>query len=160
MDNQPDLGSGGGSVLTSVPAIIAAVATLVTAIGGLFAYLGGDPETPKDTTNQKTVNFTIRDPLGPDQISEEVNVKIDGKNAGTLTVDQNNRSDQINASVDEGEGKYDYSLASVSVYRDQSGRPVELSGSGQGSINVKDGKTYELYGHPVGSGVELSLAEP
>ncbi len=76
------------------------------------------------------MNFTIRDPLGPDQISEEVNVKIDGKNAGTLTVDQNNRSDQINASVDEGEGKYDYSLASVSVFRDQSGRPVELSGSG------------------------------
>ncbi len=39
MDNQPDLGSGGGSFLTSIPAIIAAVATLITALQQLAVTL-------------------------------------------------------------------------------------------------------------------------
>lgn len=154
---------GGGGFFTTLPGLITAAATLLTVIGGIFGLTSGSGGSSGgssgESTNNKSVTFTIRDTLGPDQLDESVDVKIEGRSVGELVVDSNNRTDQLNPSVDEGEGKYEYSLASASLLRDPSGRPVEVRGSGQGTINVKQGKTFEVCGNITGNTMQVSLAE-
>ena len=152
-------GSEGGGFFSTLPRLIAAVATLLGVIGGFFGITAwGGPQTPTDTES-KPVTFVIKDPLGQGQLGEVVDVKIDGKSVGQLEVDANNRTEQLSPSMDEGEGKYEYSLSSVSLVQGPSGRPVEIRGSGQGTINVKQGKTFVVCGDVIGTTMKLTLVQ-
>ncbi len=102
-----------------------------------------------------SVDFTIRDNLGSDQVAEEVTVLIDGRNVGTLRVDQNNRTAELPVSVSSGPGRYSYTAASDTILRN--GR--RLSGTGQGTIDVRDGKVFELQASFSGNTWQISVVE-
>lgn len=104
-----------------------------------------------------SVDFTIRDNLAPEQAAEEVIILIDGKNVGTLTVDQNNRTDELDVSVD-GPGRYSYTASANAIFQDQAGQ-FEASGTGQGTIEIRDGKVFEVQGSVSGNTWQITLVE-
>lgn len=132
--------------ISAVAALIVAVLVIVAVVVVIWlASSGGSTE------------FVIRDELAPEQVGEEVTVLIDGRNVGTLSVDQNNRTDEIDVSVD-APGRYSYTASADAVFQDQAGQ-FELSGTGQGTIEVSDGKVFVLGGTFSGSTWQISLVE-
>jgi hypothetical protein len=89
------------------------------------------------------VTVTIRDSLGSNQISEQVRVLIDGDEAGTLTVNEHYPQSTLTVTVPK-EGQYSYILEARAVFVDDDGGMRELVGAGQGAINIRAGKIFEL----------------
>ncbi|HKD80888.1 MAG TPA: hypothetical protein VKH81_14420 [Candidatus Angelobacter sp.] len=88
------------------------------------------------------VEFTVYDHLDGNQVTEQVTVLIDGKVKGQLTVDQHNQESMIAITV-PSRGRYSYTVQSKTVVS-QAGGLYEYEGTGQGMINVEDGKRFNL----------------
>jgi hypothetical protein len=135
------------------------IARLVSGITGVIFLLVGigattladprpaeaTPTTSVESTGQTTstpIDFTVRDELGPDQITEQITVHIDGRMVGTLTVDAVHPDATVTVTVPKP-GQYDYSLDSRSTFDLDSG-PTEISGHGAGTINVREGASLSV----------------
>jgi hypothetical protein len=86
--------------------------------------------------------ITIRDRLGENQISEQVRILIDGRDVGTIAVNEHYPVAMITASV-PSEGKHSYILEARAVF-DFNGHLREIAGVGHGMISISSGKEFEL----------------
>jgi hypothetical protein len=146
------------------------IALVTTVVGGLIvAYLvfvlgwgsGPSPGTspPASDPDSDPVTFYVSGRRSQQQISGQATVTIDGEHAGVLRVDQSNPTDEISHTV-PGSGTYSYTVEAVSVEQDAYGMVYELYGSGQGSIDVEQGSTFEIHGGAVsGNTYQVSLVE-
>lgn len=111
---------------------------------------GHDYLPPSATPFETPVTVTIRDELGDDQISEQVRVLVNGDEAGTLTVNEHYPSSTLTVTVPK-EGQYSYTLEARAVFIDDDRNGMrEIFGAGQGAINIRPGKTFELSGTRTG----------
>ena len=81
------------------------------------------------------ITFNIDDQLGTGQLSEQVEVVVDGKNVGNLTVNKDYPSSTISPTV-QSAGSHSYTVQSTAWFLDDQGGQVEWSGVGQGNINL------------------------
>jgi hypothetical protein len=121
---------------------------LLSSAAGLGFLLWGtgmaSSTEPSVTTGLRSpVTVTIRDSLGSNQISEQVRVLIDGDEAGTLTVNEHYPQSTLTVTVPT-EGQYSYILEARAVFVEEDGGMREMVGAGQGAINIRAGKTFEL----------------
>ena len=141
---------------------------IATVVGGLilayaldvFDFDGASPEPgPPAPDGPEPATVYISGRLGPQQVSVQGTVVIDGEHAGVLTVNQANPNDEISHTV-AGPGIYSYSVEVVSVAQDAYGATHEAYGDGQGTIEVEDGATFEVRGGPIsGNAFDVSLVE-
>lgn len=87
-------------------------------------------------------SITIRDRLGENQISEQVRILIDGRDVGTISVNEHYPVAMITAIV-PSDGKHSYFLEARAVF-DFNGHLREIVGVGHGMISVSSGKEFEL----------------
>ena len=143
------LGGGFEVKEIKIPRIGPGSRVLAAAAGTVFLWWGagmadsGHPSTLPGAGAPVTV--TLRDSLGDGQISEQVRVFVNGDEIGTLTVNDHYPSATLAVTVPK-EGQYSYVLQARAVFADDENGMRELPGGGQGVINIKAGKTYELCG--------------
>jgi len=139
--------------LKGIAAILGAIATLVAALGGP-KLLGekADRESPK----KPPVEFTLYDRLNSNEVSKYLSISIDGKPAGSLTLDKAHPSAALKLSVPKA-GAHSYSLEGILTVRRFLGRAEQLKGSGQAAIDVTHGKTFEPRVTVQGKMAHLSL---
>ncbi|TCC51507.1 hypothetical protein E0H73_41050 [Kribbella pittospori] len=89
-----------------------------------------------------SIDFTIQDVLGEDQITEQVKVQVDDRVVGTLTVDVAHPTATLTVTVLKP-GTHTYILSSLSTF-DYEGEMVEVPGSGDGQLDVSAGKLFKL----------------
>jgi len=106
-----------------------------------------EPATP--------IDFTIRDELGDDQVSEQVTVVIDGRVVGTLTINQHYRNSMVSVTVPRP-GQYSYTVEATAVFAGEDGE-FQYTGAGQGMIDVTSGRSFRLAGSFSGSTWLISL---
>lgn len=114
---------------------------------------------PKEESRSAPTRFVIRDQLGPNQIAEEVDIIIDGEHVGTLAVDQNNTTDELNVSVPGGPGRYSYTASARAIFQDQQRRRMPASGTGQGMIEIQGNEVFELVGSFSGDTWQVTMLE-
>lgn len=133
---------------------------LSTVIGGLLvAWLTQtsgsgaiDTTYPSQAAHNRpetSIDFTITDQLGEDQITEQVSVVIDGRSVGTLTVDVVHPTASLTVTVPTA-GLYQYKLDSTTIYETDDGGGVKYTGTGNGQIQVSAGRSFALVGELVG----------
>jgi hypothetical protein len=113
---------------------------------------GGSAPAPKPVTSQ-TVPFEIHDQLGDQQVEEQVTVLVDGKNVGTLSVSPDFQDQVLKLSASEG--SHSYMVSARARFIDGH----VYTGVGQGTIDVRSGKTYEVAGEVSGSTWLVTLME-
>jgi hypothetical protein len=141
------------------------VGIITTVVGGLFlAYLtgvfglGGGSGSPGNL-DSPPVTIYITGRLVSPSISSQAKVVIDGKEAGVLSADQSNTTDQISHTVPQP-GTYSYTIEGVTVSPDAYGTPQQTYGSGQGNIDIEQGSTFEVRGSVAsGNTYQMSLVE-
>jgi len=116
------------------------------------------PNGPSETAPTGPVEFTIHDRLGEGQVSERVELTIDGRQMGTINVDAYTKDAFMRVSVPEG-GPHPYSVQAKAIFKGQDGKPVEVLGSGEGTLNVEPGKEYELAGEMKGNTWQIVIQE-
>lgn len=90
--------------------------------------------------------FRIFDELGPNQLSEQVTILLDGKRIGNLTVSSEFPYSEITATVPEA-GRYSYSIEATAYFFDAATEDIFLyTGVGQGMIQVDDKSSFTLVG--------------
>jgi hypothetical protein len=89
------------------------------------------------------VRFVIRDDLGENQISEQVTVVLDGRRVGSLTVNADYPTSDLEVSVDDA-GRHDYTLAVSSLEVAEDGSYVERDAGGQGTITAETGTSFSV----------------
>jgi hypothetical protein len=104
------------------------------------------------------VTFDITTQLSPGQVNGQARVVIDGEQAGVLTIDQANPSDEISHTVPDT-GTYSYTIEATGVLQDAYGSVYQLNGHGQGDIEVEPGSDYALSGNISGNTWQVSLVE-
>jgi hypothetical protein len=140
---------GGGFEVKEIKIPRIGIGSRVLAAAAGMAFLGwgtgmASSNRPVTTARFDTpVTVTIRDALGDDQVSEQVRVLVNGEEAGTLTVNEHYPLSTLTVTVPT-EGQYSYTLEARAVFVDEDGEMREIVGGGQGAINVRAGKTYEL----------------
>ena len=70
-------------------------------------------------------------------------VTINGEPVGKLSVDANNPDSFLEVTVPQA-GQHSYSVSTVSVFEQASGRQRELYGAGQGFIQISGKETFSL----------------
>jgi hypothetical protein len=136
--------------IARIASAVAGVFFLAIGLPGTSGQLGttlepvkaDEPVEEVTTTAPTSVDFTVSDYLGELQITEQLVVHIDGRMVGTLTVDTVHQESSVTVTVPEP-GQYDYSLDSQATF-DLDGEPIELSGHGEGQINVEEGSSFKM----------------
>jgi hypothetical protein len=128
------------------------VARVVATLCGLLFIVGAIEGRPPQSD---PVTFTVQDRLGESQISEQVEVLIDGQSKGTLTVNQDYPKASLTVTVQHS-GRYGYELRAVAYFE---GDESEWVGVGQGTIQVEPGKTFELEATMSGSTWLVSMID-
>jgi hypothetical protein len=108
--------------------------------------------TAKPATAQ-AVPFQTHDQLGNQQVEEQVTVLVDGKNVGTLSVSPDFQDQVLKLSATEG--SHSYMVSAKARFIDGH----VYTGVGQGTIDVRSGKTYEVAGEVSGSTWLVTLLE-
>jgi hypothetical protein len=122
--------------------VLAAVAGIVFMSWGVGLANSAHPSAL--TGSETPVTVTIRDELGDGQVSEQVRVLVNGDEAGTLTVNEHYPLSTLTVTVPR-EGQYSYILEARAVFANEDGSDMrEIVGAGQGAINIRAGKTFEL----------------
>jgi len=123
----------------------------------MLLAIGLTPALEPDGSNDGPVDFTIYNSLGEGQISEQVTVVIDGKDVGTLTINEHYPNSRLKVTVPKP-GQISYSLASAAVLN-INGELFEYNGVGQGIINVEQGKDFSLHGSVSGNTWLITMIE-
>ncbi|HXH71541.1 MAG TPA: hypothetical protein VNI58_01835 [Mariprofundaceae bacterium] len=120
------------------------IGTILIVLGiGMSTSSTNNNTNPAPPSVQGSSTFWLSDNLGQGQVSEQVRVLIDGKEVGTLTVNEQYPNSKIRITV-PNIGRHNYDLEARAVFRDENGQLQEIFGVGQGSIIVSDGKKFEL----------------
>jgi hypothetical protein len=101
------------------------------------------PSQPIETPVPRTVDFTIQDELGDNQITEQIKVHVDGRLVGTLTVDVAHPRASLTVTV-TSPGRHSYTLSSLTVFEFDDGTVEEISGYGHGHVDVSEGKVFAV----------------
>lgn len=141
------LGGGFEVKEIKIPRIGIGSRVLAAAAGIVFLTWGAGMASSPHSANlgpETPVTVTIRDALGDGQVSEQVRVLVNGDEAGTLTVNEHYPLSTLTVTVPK-EGHYSYILEARAVFVDEDGGGMrEIVGAGQGAINIRAGKTFEL----------------
>jgi hypothetical protein len=138
------LGGGFEVKEIKIPRIGTGSRLLSAAAGILFLLWGAGMHPPTPPASEAPVTVTIRDALGDDQVSEQVRVLVNGNEMGMLTVNEHYPLSTLTVTVPK-EGQYSYMLEARAVFVDEDGGGArEIVGAGQGAINIRAGKTFEL----------------
>lgn len=141
-------------------ATIAGVAFIVLGVGMSVEHGPQAADAKPAKAKPSLVDVRIVDSLDQDagQVSEHVDVVIDGKDVGTLGVDPAHTEAMINATL--APGRHSYSLASDTMWDPQDGGEfVAVSGEGQGDIEVAPGKVFDVQAAFRDSTIGLTLVE-
>lgn len=125
--------------ITGIVATVVGGVLLVIVLGILGLEEGPTGPGP----GPEPITFVIRDRLGPQRISEELDVSIEGDSAGTLMANQSSPSDEITHTVSDP-GEYRYTVSARGLFLDAYGNQYELMGTGEGTIEVHEGSAFEL----------------
>jgi hypothetical protein len=124
--------------------------TIATVLGGIILYMFGFQGAPVDDSfdpaaspSPEPVTFYVSGRRSGTALSVQATVTIDGEHAGVITVDQTSPTDEISHTVPRP-GTYSYSVETVATTVDAYGTYYEHYGSGQGSIEVEQGSTFEV----------------
>lgn len=104
------------------------------------SYLGAEQQ-PAEPIEQP-VEFTLYDRLDRNQVSKYLSVALDGKPAGTLTLDEAHPSGTLKLTVPKA-GAHAYALEGVLTVRGFFGGQQQLRGHGRAAIDVSPGQTFE-----------------
>ncbi len=106
--------------------------------------------------SQRPVRVYIRDHLAADQISENVRILIDMREAGRLTLDQENTASVIPVDL-SAPGSHSYVLEVKSVFRKERGHPEQREYVGRGTFTARTDKVFRLAADRTGNGMEVRL---
>jgi hypothetical protein len=95
------------------------------------------------------VEMTITNTLGPEQVSEDVQVYIEGKLVANLMVDQKRPNASVKIKVARP-GNYAYTLSGDAVFVNQLGQMYQAQGRGEGVVEVREGSVFTLVITPHG----------
>jgi hypothetical protein len=145
-------------IRTVATAIVALGMVAFVAIGVTQLSSGEDPggSVGHTQSGSEPVTFEIGTRLSPGQVSGKARVTINGQQAGVLTIDQTNPTDEISHTVPEP-GTYSYTIEATGVVQDAYGASHQLTGFGQGNIEVEQGSDYALSGNISGNTWQVSL---
>lgn len=159
---------GGGFELKElrIPVVGAGVRIVAAIVGLLFIGMGfswadgksADFNPPSNVQAAAPVSVTLADHLGEGQVSEQVSLLVDGKYVGNVTVNQDYPDSTLTVTVD-APGRHSYTAEAKAVFLDQDGSEVELSGAGQGMVDVQPGRTYSLRGSMSGAAWLVSIEQ-
>lgn len=138
-----------------VVGVISVVAVLIILV---VVWLGLGEDVTVDgggSDSGDSVDFTIRGNLSPGNTATGVTIIIDGRNVGTLAVNQSDRTDELDVSMSSGPGRYGYTASGTTQFQD--GRT--FSGTGQGTIEVGGGEVFEVQGSGSGNNWQITLVE-
>ena len=146
------LGGGFEVKEVKIPKVGGLARVLSAATGIVFIVVGvgtadagpGPTDSPRHGESSEppasAVTFTIEDQLGDGQISEKVEILIDGALKGTMSVNRDYRDAVLTVAVPRA-GRYSYTIRAVAYFE---GQDDEYAGTGQGMIEVTAGKKFEL----------------
>lgn len=124
-----------------------------TAHGGHSARAGAGLD--RTSGAQAPIEFYIRDHLAADQISEDVRVLIDSREAGRLSVDKDHLISVLPVTVSEP-GQHQYTLEVTALM--SKGR-ARMQRVGQGTFVAAQGKTFRLTGGRTGDAGAVRMEE-
>lgn len=137
---------GGGFEMRElkIPRVGRFARVLAAGAGGACIMLGiGLATVEPEAVGKSPATFRIRDELGPNQLSEQVTVVVDGRRVGDLTVNENYPTSELEVTVEEP-GRHDYTVSVSSLELAEDGTVVERDGTGQGSIVVEEGAAFQI----------------
>lgn len=102
------------------------------------------------------IEFYISDHLAVDQISEDVRVLIDSREAGRLSVDKDHTISVLPVTVSEP-GQHQYTLEVTTLMG--KGRGEKMQRVGQGTFVAAQGKTFRLTGDRMGDSWSVRMEE-
>jgi hypothetical protein len=97
----------------------------------------------------EVVEITVTNELGPEQVSEDVQVYIEGKLVANLMVDRQRPKTSANIQVARP-GNYAYTLIADGVFVNQLGQMYQAQGRGDGVVEVREGSVFTLVITPHG----------
>lgn len=139
------------SVIGGIFAVIAAVCTAVISCYATITASGINKifnPGPKSSAS-----IIIYDELGSDQISETIDLYIDGTKRGSVIVDQDRTEDSMTITMPVG--RYSYMITAEAVFSDEN----TYYGTGQGIVEIADGKEYDIVSSFSGSTWLITLVE-
>jgi len=120
---------------------------LLALVGGGVAFAasrlgGGDGGGNNGAT---PIKVSVLDEIGTSrcETAETVRVTIDGKDLGTLAVDNRGRTDATIQATLSGAGSHDYSLQATGSFNVQ-GRTFQIRDGGSGKIDAADGDRFSV----------------
>jgi hypothetical protein len=140
--------------------LLGVLATVVSGVAIYYLTEGRRPDpppvvspntfvsTPAPTVNLSTptpevVEITVTNALGPEQVSEDVQVYIEGRLVANLTVDQQSPKASTKVKV-AGPGNYAYTLIADGYFVNQLGQTYRAQGRGDGVIEARQGSVFSL----------------
>lgn len=132
-------------------AIVGGIFTLIVAI--ITIAVNVDHASDRQPLPPSTVSIVIYDRLHQSQISETVDIIIDGRSRGSIVVDQSRP--EASMTITMPPGRYSYTVNAVALFSNQQ----TFFGTGQGIIEVGEGKEYDLQASISGSTWLVTLVE-
>ncbi len=105
---------------------------------------------------QGSTRVYIRDHLGADEVSEDVRILIDSREAGRLSLDQQHPVSVIPLEL-SAPGQHSYTLEVSAMLRRGRGQPERKEYVGQGTFMVIPDKVYRLAADRMGNGWKVHL---
>ncbi len=95
------------------------------------------------TRTQGSTRVYIRDHLGADQVSEDVRILIDSREAGRFSLDQQHPASVIPVEV-SAPGQHSYTVEVSAMLRHDRGQPERKEYRGQGTFMAVPDKVFRL----------------
>ncbi len=105
---------------------------------------------------QSLTRVYIRDHLAADQISEEVRILIDSREAGRLSLDRNNMASVIPVDLDTP-GQHRYALEVTAIVRSDGGPAERKKYGGEGTFMASPDRIFRLAADRTGDGWKVHL---
>jgi hypothetical protein len=103
------------------------------------------PTPPPPVAKEEPVEFSIYDQLGQNEISEQVTILLEGRRVGTLTVNEEYPGPAMISVTVPQTGRYSYTAEATAAFN-FNGERRDFACAGQGTINVRRGKSFDLRG--------------
>jgi len=107
-------------------------------------------------STQGPIRVYIRDHLAADQISEDVRILIDSREAGRLSLDQQHTAEVVPLEV-AAPGQHSYVLEVSTMVRKSRGQPERKQYVGQGTFTVSADQVFRLAADRTGDGWAVHL---
>lgn len=108
------------------------------------------------TRSQASTRIYIRDHLGADQVSEDVRILIDSREAGALTLDQEHPASVIPVDV-ASPGRHSYTVRVKAMLRRDRGKPESREYVGQGTLMIAPEQVFRIAADRTGDGWMVHL---